>query len=342
MRVPIQPQFLQSLMRSKSSTAADDGMFEKRRWMSFLTWAFVLAEMVGRDAFLPASAHAADGDQANADHAGSDTAPIANNLPNIDVSTATESPDPITYQHAAPMPAYAADATPSELASAKAIPVADLGPDQHFSDYGGGGGGTAASESGEAGSSGDQLSHALDQPLVVALGHDGSLIDLGLHLDLGDAAHNLLGAPSNTLGSLPLVGDTLEGLGDALANTTGNLLSSLQPAVSLIGIGSGDSHHYGSNLGLPGQLQFSSLSDASGPSELVSPFGNYTTYGISLSIGSAHDGSTAGQASVHSDASEPLALDIHTGDDLPGSGFHGSDALHLDQTILRTAADVLA
>jgi hypothetical protein len=36
-------------------------------------------------------------------------------------------------------------------------------------------------------------------------------------------------------------------------------------------------------------------------------------------------------------------LDIHVADDLPGSGLHvGSDALHLDQAILRTAADVLA
>lgn len=308
--------------------------------MSFLTWAFVLAEMAGRDAVLPASAHAADGDPNGAGHPTSDTAPIANNLPNIDVSTATESPDPITYQHAAPMPAYAADATPSELASAKVIPVAELGPDLHFGNQGGGGGGGGSASGGEAASGGEDLAHALDQPLVVALGHDGSLIDLGLNLDLGDAAEGLLGGVSNTLGGLPLVGDTLEGLGDALAKTTGGLLSALQPAVSLVGIGGSDPHHFGSDLGLPGQLQFSSYGDASGPSELVSPLGNYTTYGISLSIGTAPDGSTA---SVHTDASEPLVLDIYAGDHLPGSDFNsGSDALHLDQTILRTAADVLA
>ena len=66
---------------------------DRRRWASFLTWAFVLAEMAGRDGILPASAHAGDEALGRTDHASSATAPIANNLPNISVSTATEAPE---------------------------------------------------------------------------------------------------------------------------------------------------------------------------------------------------------------------------------------------------------
>lgn len=343
-------QFFQNALRSKSNGHDEAVTFDKRRWMSFLTWAFVLAEMVGRDAFLPTAAHAGDDDASQTGHHGSDTAPIANNLPDVDVSTATEGPDPISYPHAAQMQAYAADAIPSELMAAKEIPVADLGANPHFGGYGGGGGGggggSAASASGDGATNGEPLGHSLasllDQPLVAAVGHDGSLIDLGLHSDLSDTAHNLLGAVSASLGSLPLVGDTLEGLGDFVGKTAGTLLSPLEPVASLIGIGDSEPHHFGNDLGLPGQLQFSSGNDPSVPTELVSTHGNYTSYGIALSVGTSHDAVGSADASVHSDASDQM-LDIHIADDLPGSGLHvGSDALHLDQAILRTAADVLA
>ncbi len=115
-------QFLLNSMRSNAGGGSEAVAFDKRRWTSFLTWAFFLAEMVGRDAFLPTAAHAADGEGDQAGHHPSDTAPLANNLPNIEVSTAAESPGPITYQHAAPMPAYAADSPSGELAAAKVIP----------------------------------------------------------------------------------------------------------------------------------------------------------------------------------------------------------------------------
>ncbi len=344
MPVATQSQFAQSFLRPKSDTRAEDSILDKRRWTSFLTWAFVLAEMAGRDAFLPNTAHAADADTQGAGHHGGATAPIANNLPNIAVSTATESPEPITYQHAAPMPAYSAEATPGELSAGKDIPAADLGPDLQTGLHGGGGGGgtvSADADTGaEAGAHG--VDAMLDQPIALAIGSDGALADLGLRLDVGDTLHSILGGASETLGGFPLIGDTLEGIGNALATTTGSLISALQPLVSLVGDAGSDAHGFGSNLGLPGQLLFSSGGGATASSELVSSHGNYTNYGIALSIDAPHDGGLSGDDTGPDYASGAGAFDAHFVDDLPGSGHAGSDALHLDQSILKTAADILA
>lgn len=339
-------RLVQQAMHTRSSEPEGAPSIDKRRWLSFLTWAFVLAEMAGRDALLPNSAHAAEADTGHNEHHPTDTAPIANNLPNIDVSTAAENPEPVTYQHAAPMPAYTSDAMPSELSAAKTIFAADPGPEMHMGGHGGGGGAflSDASESAGAPVQGD-ASSILDGPIVAAIGHDGSLIDLGLHSDLGNTVQSLLGSVTGTLGNLPLLGDTLEDLGGTLAKTTGSLFSALEPAVSLVGIGSDDHGQFGSDLGLPGQLLFSSAGNGGGAGELGYPQGNYTSYGIALSIGASHDGSTLDAPSTHADADASTAtpMDIHFTDDLPGAGLHvGSDALQLDQTILRTAADVLA
>jgi hypothetical protein len=316
---------------------SEEAVSDKRRWMSFLTWAFVLAEIAGRDALLPAAAHAGDEAVGNVPHAGADTAPIANHLPDVNVATATESPDPITYQHAATMPEYVAAPLASELAEAKTVPVAELGPELSAGGHGGGGGGVA-----DAGAGGEGQVHlGLAQPLA-ALGQDGGLLDLGLHLDLGDLLHDVLGTATDGLGGLPLVGGLLHGVGDAVGGTLGNVSSALEPVVSLVGIGHDDASGYGSDLGLPGQLLFGPSEGASGPSELVSPVGNYTTYGIALSIGGSA-GSSSADAALNADASDGIGLDMPAIDHLSGADLHvGSDALHLDQAILRTAADTLA
>ena len=107
----------------RASVSDESGLVDRRRWTSFLTWAFVLSEMAGRDGWLPTAAHAGEEDLGRSGHAGSDTAPIVNNLPTISVSTATEGPEPITYQHAATMPAYAPTGLSSELAEAKITPA---------------------------------------------------------------------------------------------------------------------------------------------------------------------------------------------------------------------------
>ena len=115
----------------RASVSDESGMVDRRRWTSFLTWAFVLSEMAGRDGWLPTAAHAGEEDLGRSGHAGSDTAPIANSLPTISVSTATEGPEPITYQHAATMPAYAPTGLSSELADAKAAPADETAASGH-------------------------------------------------------------------------------------------------------------------------------------------------------------------------------------------------------------------
>ena len=37
----------------RASVSDESGLADRRRWTSFLTWAFVLSEMAGRDGWLP-------------------------------------------------------------------------------------------------------------------------------------------------------------------------------------------------------------------------------------------------------------------------------------------------
>ena len=334
MPLPMQSPSGFEFLRRRPDALPDRSFVEKRRWASFLTWAFVLGEMAGRDGFLPTSAHAAEADATHDGHSGSGSTPIANALPNIDVTTQSESPEPITYQHAAPMPAYSADTTASALTDAKEIPTAELGAQLHLGAGGGGGGGSGGASSAEAGTS-DAVGH--DQ-VGLTLGDGMQSLDIGLHLNAGDALHDLLGLVPNTLGGLPIVGDTIEVIGGTLTSTVDGVLSTLQPLVSLVGVGDDNHGSFGHNLGLPGQLLFSTASDTSLPSEFVSPHGGYTTYGMSLSLGTDNSDASSADTSANPDA-HGIMIDLqlsHAGDDAH------SDALHLDQTVLKTAADILA
>ncbi len=309
----------------RAHTSDESGMVDRRRWTSFLTWAFVLAEMAGRDGLLPAAAHAGEEPLA-ASGLGSDTAaPIANNLPNISVSTATESPEPITYQHAPTMPEYASTQLSTELGAAKIAPATDtLTPDVGVG--GGGGHGFATADA-----SADAA--APGEPLLVAFNPAGEMLDLGLNFDLSDTAHNLLGGLADGLGSLPLVGGLLEDVGHTLAGTAGGLLSSLEPVVSLVGIDSGSAPASSLDLGSPGMLSFDGAPAAH--HELATPGGGYTTYGIALNIGGSDPGHAAIDDALTTSGLDSLAFDHFD---------HGasSDALHLDQAVLKTASDILA
>jgi hypothetical protein len=315
----------------RAQTSDESGMVDRRRWTSFLTWAFILSEMAARDGLLPTAAHAGDDDLGRTSHTGSDTAPIVNNLPNINVSTATEGPEPITYQHAATLPSYAPTQLSSELADAKTALGSDTLP--HGLGTGGGGGGAgyhsdAVPGDGAVDATGVHLS--LGEGQLFALGHDGQLLDLGLHLDLTDTVHGLLSGVADTLDAL--LGD----VGDSLVSTTGNLLA----LVGIRGDGAG-AHGYSNDVGMPGHLSFGDTEASVQPHELATPNGGYTTYGIALNLGSA-DTPVSGEAAVHADALGASVLD-NLVDHLPGSHLDtSSDASHLDQAVLRTASDILA
>lgn len=308
----------------RAQASDESGLVDRRRWTSFLTWAFVLAEMAGRDGLLPAAAHAAEEDLGRVGHPGSDTAPIVNNLPNINVSTATEGPEPITYQHAPTLPSYAPTQLSGELGEAKITAGADEVGNGHGAGGGGGGAGYGADGASASEGSVDAGVHlSLGDAPFLAFAQDGQPLDLGLHLD----PSGLLGNVADSLGGLPLVGGLLEDVGNTLASTTGNLLS-------LVG------HSYGNDVGTPGQLSFGGGEMSPQPHELATPSG-YTTYGIALNLGASDVASVSGEAAVHADGLDMGVLDSLV-DHLPGGHLAPSDALHLDQSLLRTASDILA
>ena len=311
----------------RASVREDADLVDRRRWTSFLTWAFVLAETAGRDGFLPTAAHASYDDAGLSSNGSGHTAPIVNNLPNISVSTATEGPDAVNYQHASLADLPAATGLSSELAEAKIAPGADtLGQ--------GGGGAGAVVGSAATDSAGQHV--ALGTPGLVAFSHSGEPVDLGLHLDL---AHG--GADS--LGNL-LVGELIEAVGSNLASTTGSLLSGLEPVVSLIGINGDNQGANSSDVASPGQLSFDdSSSPASSQHELATQSGGYTHYGIALNLGASDIAHGSTEATAHADLLGVNVLDSLPTAHLPGGDLNGpSDALHLDQALLRTASDILA
>ena len=149
--------------------------------------------------------------------------------------------------------------------------------------------------------------------------------------------HGLLGGVADGLGNLPLVGDLLDNVGSSVASTAGNLLSMLEPVVSLVGVNGDD---FGSGTAAPGQLSFG---DGGGTTahELATPGGGYTTYGIALNLGAGDAASASASGDVDAGALGSV-LDSFA-DHLSGSHFDASsDALHLDQSVLRTASDILA
>lgn len=332
-------------LRTTSSAAAQNdeaiGAADKRRWISFLTWAFVLAEMAGRDGFLPTSAHAAEAETGSAGTHGEDGAAAPSQLPNVAVTSDTDNVQSPVYQQAAAIPSDIANPnSPGELADPHVSAVPSSEPAM-ASAHGGGGGATAQSvtldavATSSADAATDTVDGDLGLPPILAIGGDGGLLDLGLQLDLGDSLQGLLGG-GDTLGSLPVVGNTIEHLTGTVAETTEGLLSTLQPVVSLVDInlGGDDSHTDGFGvIGQPGQLLFATADTPA--HELSTSGGGYTSYGIALSVEDT-EASPSGSIDTTS-AIDALALDHMVSIDL----HDASDALQHDQAILRSAFDTL-
>jgi len=326
-------------IRKADNVAEAIGATDKRRWLSFLTWAFVLAEMASRDAFLPNSAHAMDDDTGRTHPGSGDGAPIANNLPDVSISTTGERPDSDPAHKAALMAEYAPATVASELAAVKAIPVEDLGAQQIASHGGGGGGGGSSHADGDASTAHGDDAFA-GESVSASIGHDGLPLDLGLNLTVGDiqidAGHvldGLLDSVGDTLGNLPLVGGLLHSVENISSDIAPSLLG---PVVSLVGLGahSGDQHSGSSDTGLPGQLHFAETGNSHAATDLSTPTGSYTSYGIAMSTDNAISTTT-----VEGDAS---VLDAHLPDHLVGTDHGAAEALAFDQAALRTAPDVLA
>jgi len=308
---------------------------DKRRWTTFLTWAFVLAEMAGRDGYLPTAARAAEEDAGGSSHVSNGSEPTANNLPNLGVNTSGDAPEPITYQEAAAAPPLP---PPTALASNFAEAYSDT---SSAAAHGGdivapGGGGVAygssdspANHSGQAGSPAD-TSLSMDGSAVELI--DCGPLDIGLHLgiDLGGAVQGLLGGLADGAANLPVVGLVLEGVGNTLTNAADGLLPVLQPIVSLTGDGHQDAHDL--DLGLPGRLDISDGPSAA-PNDLAASGGGYTDYGIALNIDADNTSHSPGLMATDVEAGSFDLLHVD-----PGSI---SDAFNDDHSIIRSAADTL-
>ena len=316
----------------------EEGLVDRRRWTSFLTWAFVLAEMSGRDGFLPPAAHAGDQEATPSSHGSGDTTPVVNNLPNISVSTAAEGPDAVNYQHASFVNLPAPTDLSSELAGTKIAPGPDTLSQGRAAGGGAGHDGGSASVSDVATDASGHIS--LGAPDLAAL--TGDMFGLGLHIDLGDMDHVLFGGLADGLSNLPLVGGLPGDTGNILASTIGSLGSALEPVVSLVDVDGAPSGH-ASDFGSPGQLSFADDSSFAASDELATPSGGYSNFGIALNLGASDLAHGSGEAAVHANGLGVSVLDSAPTDHLPGSDLDTpSDALHLDQTVLRTASDILA
>lgn len=321
---------------------------DKRRWTSFLTWAFVLAEMAGRDGFLPTAAHAGEDEAGRAPHAADDASAAANGLPNINVATAGEPPEPVIYQQAAagpPLPG--ATVVPSELAHPASDPT-DTGHGGAMGSGGGGGGGGSV----DVAAAGDHVDSTSDAAIAahlpfggqfLAIDQYGEPLDLGLHLDLGQldlgqTVGGLIGGVAHGLVSVPVAGVML----DSVGHTAESVISSLVPTVSVDGPAGGSSNAAGSHGSSFGLVDPSRLDFVSGPSNLASDLttvdGRHTDFGIALNIGTGDAAHT--QFGIGTTFDSTL-LDTLLGDHLPGDLSNVSDALNHDQSLLRTAVDAL-
>jgi len=256
-----------------------------------------------------------------------------NNLPNVSVSTAAEGPDGVDYQHASLAQLPSPTGLSSELAEAKIAPDSDVLSQGGAAGSGESHGGGSVSVSEGATDASGHIS--LGAPDLAALNLTAETFSVGLHIDLGNTAHVVLGGLDN----LTLVGGLLEDVGNALTSTTGNLVSSVEPVVSLVE-GAPFSH---ADFGSPGQLSFADDAPSAASHELATPSGGYTEYGIALNLGASDIAHSSGEAAVHADGLGVGVLDHVPTDHLPGGDFNiPSDALHLDHSVLRTASDILA
>jgi len=286
--------------------------------------------MSGRDGFLPAAAHAGDQDATPSPYGSGGTTPPVNNLPNVSVSTAAEGPDGVDYQHASLAQLPSPTGLSSELAEAKIAPDSDVLSQ----------GGAAGSGESHGGGSVSVSEGATDASGHISLGApDLAAFNLA-GTTFGDTGHILFGDLADSLSNLPLIGGLLGDTGNIFGSTLGSLVSSVEPAISLVE-GAPSSHAF--DFGSPGQLSFADDPPSAASQELATPSGGYTEYGIALNLGASDIAHSSGEAALHADGLGVGVLDNVPTDHLPGGDFNiPSDALHLDHSVLRTASDILA
>jgi hypothetical protein len=286
-----------------------EGARSGRRWTSFLTWAFVLTEMAGRDGFLPNGAAAAEDEAGHTLGSSESTTVSVNQLPNSRLTTDDVQPSAVADAKAS----IITQAEPSDLAGELARPASETGINADTTPAGGSAGTGAVTDSNSEESSTSESDTATQSDAVgsaattlMAFNQAGEALDLGLNLGLQMAP---------TWGSL--------------VNST--LATAEQPIASILGL---DAGYQGFDLGLPGMLDFSAGSSGVG-NTLAAPGGGYSNYGISLSLGLPEGG--GGDPAGLPEADLTYALS----DTLFGDDDNSFDTLQVDQAVLRAASDLL-
>lgn len=311
--------------------AEPTGLERRRGLISFLTWAFVLSEMFGRDGIGASAARASESDESTAEQGRADSAPQTLDM----LAYARPSPDDASLQMGQPTPSSAGATTPvlpsassvlsaeprSDSADGAAAVRADTAP--AGAPHGAGG---ALAQATDGGGTDNQAA-----TLPEAIAGDGEhgptspLIQLSVSSD-GLIQDGLLQNVGQIIDAVPVVGQVVGSTVEALSSTVDNILGSV---TGLLGLNGADGAF------ASGGLIEIDMANAPLAFDAVQTAQGFTDYGIALEL----DFSGGVATSLSSTMAAPLADALNLGSGL----LPMPDQLSLpDEAAQRSSSDVLA
>lgn len=250
----------------RSHVAEARGLERRRGLISFLTWAFFLADLFGRDGVMPASAHASAHDETTPAHGTSDVAPIANDLADRPMTGLGDQSEPTTVSpgYTLHLQAPGGDAAP--------LDIRDLGGE------GASAARTATHHPIDGGSAVATVISSAATDATHPAGTETAEPPSLLHATI--APDGLLDGVAHTLGELPLVGSLLGDTVHMVTSSVESLVGGLGGLLSPRGTdAAGDAA-----IASGGSIAFEPASSTASPYELETPHG-FTDYGIALELG---------------------------------------------------------
>jgi hypothetical protein len=311
----------------KSQVAEAKGLERRRGLISFLTWAFFLADMLGRDGISPSVAQASDADEPAPPHGGPDTTPPLNELSDRPLTSIGDAGEPITLVS----PGYTLSLSPLS-SGAGASDVGGGSPAAQTASR------AATVETGGA-EMGGTATVGLPPDISEATPQDGAQpADAASFLAVTVTPDGLLHGVADTLGAVPVVGDLLGSTVHAVASTVGSLVDGLGGLLAPSGGSTASPAE--AVLASDGAIEFDAGSSQAPLNEIETPHG-FTDYGIALEL------NLSGGAPLHLTAlappAEPFADLIGFETDRDASHLAASaDAGLPDEVGHRSSADVLA
>ncbi len=314
------------LRRKPVALVADSKGTERRRGhISFLTWAFVLAEVFGRDGVASSLAHAAEPDDPTPAHANDAVAPSASDISDRPMTGIGDDDEPATT--VSPGYAHTIPAGGANFPSVDLLARVDEGPTS-FRDTVASSGGSTAGGNSHANVSADP--HPSTESAADYAGHaaePNALLQIGVEPD--GLVHGLV----ETLGDLPLVGgllgNTVQGVASSVDGLVGGLVGGL---LSPAHAGGADS----ALLASTGSMAFDTHGDIAHAAHETHTASGFTDYGIALELGSSAGGLLSLGASSPSDA--PQFMHDHDSTLI----LHTPDYASPDEPGQRPSVDILA